>query len=1041
MEGANSQVVAKKKSDWLWLVILLLFVGSGFSSLIYQVVWTRLLSLVLGSTTLAVATVLAVFMGGLCLGSYGCGKLAHTVKRSLFYYGVLEALIGIWAVFLPFLFLAANPIYRWVWENYHLSFVQFSCLRALIAAVILLLPTAMMGATLPLLSAYVVNNLRHAASRIGSLYAANTLGAVAGVAASGFLLLPLWGRQATTWVAVAVNLVLAVVALRLSGKGSDKADASTGEDALPATGVSLPWCLTAFAFSGAVAMIYEVGWTRTLLTVIGSTTYAFSCMLLSFLLGIFIGSGICTRFIDRVKQPLLWFAALEFVLCVLGLGAMYLFNYLPYWNIALNLHFPFDPNLALGVRFLLSCGIMLPIAICLGAIFPIVIKACVNDLKWTGRIVGDVYSANTLGAIFGAILAGFVFIPQWGTEKMLILASAGNIILGLMILYSSPAIKSEVKTAATIVGLIFFAWCVQIPHIWDRQIMLLVQHERRKLTYPGVSYVLPDFRKWQQTLRDSCSVLFWKDGASSAVGVVQFFQPKIRSLVTNGHMDGSDAADVPANVLLAAYPLLFKPDAKDVGVVGWGTGCLTSTVLKFPVKSVDVIEIEPAVVQTAALFHHVNAGCERDPRVHFEMNDGRNFLQASNKQYDVLISEPSNPWQAGVCNLFTAEYFDICRRRLKPDGIFSLWLQTHEIPPENLQGILAALRKVFPYEVGLMINSTNVCVLASSQPLVADYEKIQACLNEPQIAKALSVVNLDSASNMLARIGFTEQSIDLLTRNVAPNIDDTNKLEYAVGRSYENRAFNDENRQNFVKHMTPVGNVVSFGNVDRRQKALLMAEVAKQTVEVSRPAKATVAWVQESLSTQTNAEALIAMGMLAATDGHLRLAEEYFRKALTLDPDNLNSLIARGKFHLQLQQLQAAENDFLRAYAIDSNSVMPRYYLAQLAVLRPMGAATQAEALEKQAKLVLKYLGSLPETQNFVLQHHDVLSLAALACINTGQDEKAEKYLRQYLQLEPKSIMNCSRLSKLLLRQKRIEEAREWMQRVEDLQEEKFENP
>src|SRR5262249_21810696 len=458
-----------KQTVW-FAFILTLFLLSGLSSLIYQVIWTRLLVLVFGSTTFATATVLAVFMGGLALGSFLAGRISDRVQRPYFWYGMLEGIIGVWAILAPIMFDWALPLYRVVWQQFHLSVLPFSLLRFVMAAVILLVPTTCMGATLPLLARFVTDNLAYVGKHVGTLYATNTLGAVCGALLAGLVLLPVIGMNATTFTAAGINLLLCAAVIASAARVEMVRDykppqIESGEkERLPAQVVS---AIVAFSCSGAIAMIYEVGWTRSLLMVIGSSTYSFTVMLSSFLVGIFLGSLICARFVDRAREPIAWFALLQFLVCLFGFAAMIEFNFRPWWNLTINATPPSSPAFSLAVRFALAAAILMPLTLCLGAIFPVVVKVASTRLEAVGRSVGTLYSANTLGAIVGAFLAGFVFIPLFGVEKTLIFACLANMFIGLVLFNFVTGARPIVKIAAVAAGLAVALWAVKDPVVWD----------------------------------------------------------------------------------------------------------------------------------------------------------------------------------------------------------------------------------------------------------------------------------------------------------------------------------------------------------------------------------------------------------------------------------------------------------------------------------------------------------------------------------------------------------------------------------------------
>jgi len=832
-----------------FIAILLLFVASGFSSLIYQVVWTRLLTLVFGCTTYATATSLSVFMGGLALGSYLAGWCELRVRRPLLWYGLLEGIIGLWAFLVPHLFDAAVPLYQELWRHFHLTMLPFSLMRFAMAAAILIVPTSCMGATLPLLAKFVTSSVEAAGFRIGLLYATNTIGAVFGAVITGFMFLPEFGMHATTLFAAAINLalcatvVIAAATLESKGfavEGARKAEEEGAADepsaksrkAIGPPSAEARFVTIAFGISGGAAMIQEVGWTRALQMVIGSTIYSFTIMLATFLLGIAIGSFVCARFINRQKQPMLLFAGIQLLIFLATIFALNQFNYLPYWNLIANKRFLNDPSMSMFVRLGLSAIILLPVTILLGMLFPIIVRITVRRLEVVGRSVGTIYAANTIGAIIGSFIAGFVLIPLIGVEKTLIFACTLNLCLALGSSWFIPKDFRPPARFAAIVCFIMPLLCFACGlNLWDRLPILSAQLQRRVLDIfqPYEHYI-----DWQADLKQSLKLLFCKDGASTTVGVVT--AGGVRSIITNGHIDGSDAGDMSTQVLLPSIPLLLRPDIKTVAIVGWGTGVSAGAAAEFPVDSIEEIELDPVVLEGAQFFNHVNHQPQANPRVHLQINDARNYFLATDRRFDLIISEPSNPWQSGVCQLFTREFFQLCKNRLNPGGTYALWLQIVEIPPDILSSIVGSLHDVFPYCLAARVNRENLVIVGSTAPFLVDLASLRKAFADKKMPVEFTGFKLDSVESILARICMTPSGIDRLAKTAGRNLDDTNKLEYRVGKTYENKIFVAENSRLLDSFFgRPWDLIVQPKNTQPAECARVMEVVAEECLRAKQP--------------------------------------------------------------------------------------------------------------------------------------------------------------------------------------------------------------
>ncbi len=1027
------------RQSLVYAFVILLFFVSGFSSLIYQVVWTRLLVFVFGSTTFATSTVLAVFMGGLALGSFLAGRVSDSIRRPFLWYGILEGVIGLWALLAPWLFDTAVPLYKIIWQFNHLSVIPFSLLRFAAATAILLLPTTCMGATLPLLSRFVTDSLSNVGNRVGTLYAVNTAGAVGGALTAGFYLLPGFGLHITTNIAALLNMLLCVAVAALSVRfeegrdffpqaagGRQVSEQPAGSQKLPAVVRAV---MVAFAISGAIAMIYEVGWTRTLLMVIGSTTYAFTVMLSTFLIGIFLGSLLVSRYVDRLRDPLCWLASVQLIISSSGLLSINVFNYVPYWNILINLSFLNNPSAALSVRFLLAALVLLPITLCLGAIFPLVVRICTRDLAVIGRSVGSLYSSNTLGAIGGAFLAGFVVVPALGAEKTLILASAANFLLGASLLLFVDSIGGQLKAVTIIAGLAVSTWAVSSGQIFDGLVLMSAQGQRRSyMANPVPASQFPSYESWRDSLHRDNKLVFWQDGACATVGVVNF-NNQVLSLLTNGHVDASNQLDMANQILIAAYPMLVKPEARDIAVVGWGSG-VTVGVAGLYRAAVTAIEIEPAVVDAGKMFHDVNLEPEKNPRVCLEVNDGRNYLLATDKKFDLVVSEPSNPWQAGVCNLFTREYFSVCKDRLKAGGIFTLWIQVAEVSTENLLRVLAALNSVYPYTLPILSDEGNLVVLASDRPISIDFASASKLVETPPLENEFRRSRIKNIEELLAHVVSSSEALAGFTQGVKGNSDDRNRLEYEVAKTYENEHFYRQNRQFLDANSASPWKAVDWGDLCPPDKAAVMARVASACLTLKYPLRA-LAWAQESYHLYKNPEALRVCGLAERTLGGKQAGIDRLDMALTLDPRHVPALLDRGQFFLGRGDIEKARADFEHVFAIEPDNSEARYYLGEsyLKEFSHLGGLGQTERRQQVAKEILQWLLPLTANKACLSRHNDLLLSCGLAAQAAGRANQAESFLRAYLTFEKDDVYALRALGTLLFARENFIEATSCWQR------------
>lgn len=1030
-----------------FLIVAAFFLLSGLSSLIYQVIWTRLLVFVFGSTTFATSTVLAVFMGGLALGSYVAGRWADNAKRPFLWYGILEGIIGLWALATPLLFSFALPLYKSLFLQLHEQQYVMLLVRFLVASIVLLPPTACMGATLPLLSRFVTASLSTVGDRVGTLYAVNTLGAVFGSFAAGFFLIPELGLSITTWIAAAMNLLLAFsvffvaksvfkesteapasesaggVASESAPSATVTAEASSGASPLvqpdptnslqgaPArmSGVTLATMIS-FAISGALAMVCEVAWTRSLLLVIGSTTYAFTVMLCTFLLGIFLGSLVCARYVDRLKQPIVVFALAEIGVCFTGFVSLILFSQLPYWNLGMLALLPNDPAIIMFSRFLTSALVLVPITLFMGAIFPLAVKICANDLSRIGSSIGKLYSVNTVGAIFGAFLAGFFIIPMLGPELALIVTFVANLFLGLVLLFIFGKLRTGIKVFVCLGAMAVCAWVVQKPQIWDKEVLTHAQTHRRQIVARPELATLDNLAKWKESLR-TIDTLFYKDGVCASVAISEGKNPHIRVLYTNGHADASDTYDMENQALASALPLLLKPDAKNVCVVGWGSGVTAGAALQFPILDMICVEIEPAVLETSKFFHHVNWIPEQDKRTRLERTDGRNFLLCTPEKYDVIVSEPSNPWQPGVCNLFTKEYFQICRDGLNKNGIFSMWSQIYEMPTKDLQHILSALREVFPHVFVFDSGSGDVCAIASVEPFKLSPALLAKSLSDPRVAKSFAPFKMKTPEDFLARIRMSPGGLNAGVGKALPNTDDKNFLEFDIAKGYENAVYKKQNLEWMLNNQGEIWNFIDWSGTSKADKARECAKVAEHCL--LRDRKRALTWAKASLEEEKNNAAYAVIAQAHMMDNDYAGAKQVLDEAdKACKPDGQIDAV-RGSMALRLSNYTEARASLEKAVALDPKNSLYKFLLAQTYAPLDLGQQNVYQAPpDLNPARVIQLCSELEQDPKFVARQPSMLFVLGDAYLQAGKVDDAIRVLKQAVQIIPDAYIPWRLLSK-----------------------------
>lgn len=881
-------------------VLFLCFFLSGASSLVYEVVWLRWLVHLFGVTTLAVSTVLTAFMGGLAVGSWAAGRWAPRVTYPLRVYGLLELAIGAYALLLPLLLEEVVPTLRALGATEASSFATLSLARFVLASALLTVPTACMGATLPILAQFAVRRLESAGGRVGRLYAVNTAGAVVGAAAAGFVLLPTVGVGLTNGVAVALNAAVGLTAISVGWQLA--AAAMTGLDPAPA-GVGGPHAqpgggeveagarpllvagLGTAALSGALAMAYEVAWTRALSLVLGSSVYAFTVILTTFLFGLAAGSYLLARRVDRMAEPALGIGLTQLLIGVSAFGGLLVVQELPYLFVRLFALSGDRYALLLALEFTIASALILIPALLSGAVFPLCVRLTASPGAAVGRTVGNLYALNTLGAIVGSFAGGFVLIPAVGVRGTLMLAVLLNIAAAFLLLVMLPVRRRAIALSVA-GGLPLLA--LLIP---------AVTPEWEPLTMAsGVAVSAPGLRRLSRTefldLRRRSHSLFYEEGLTTTVSVEE--RAGQISLRVNGKVDAGTGADMPTQILLGHLPTLFHPAPRDLLVIGLGGGVTAGSALRHPVRTVTVVELERAVVTASHFFDHVNLRPFEDPRTRLVVNDARNFLLLTRDRFDVIISEPSNPWMTGASSLFTREFFELARERLRPGGIFGQWVHLYSLTPGMLRTIFSTFNAVFPHAAVFQTTQGDTVLVGGTSPLRVDLAGLERRLAEPGVAADLRRAHIEDPADLLARLVLDVEDVPRFIRGAPLNTDDNASIEFAAPRAlYVDTTL--ENWQRLADTFTGNGGVLRQLAPDPRDGFL--AALGERLLKIDRPQQAN-AVAMVALKAGPQADFFRIAARAAEAVGETAEAERRWQAALAADPGHPGVLVALAA-HLQ----------------------------------------------------------------------------------------------------------------------------------------------
>ena len=739
-------------------IVWLIFILSGASALIYEVIWMRQLTLVFGSTVFATSTVLTAFMAGLALGSFYFGRKIDESRMSpLKLYALLEAGIGGFCVIWPLLFTALTGLYVLTFRYITSEFYTLSIIRFILTFGILLIPSTLMGGTLPVLTRFFVKRLEQLGTDIGILYALNTFGAVVGTVAAGFFLIEAVGVTWSLRIAIIINIVVALVALLLARQSqeieTDETETSSTEIETEselkdtpslATDGGESWIerrlvLWAIGISGFCALAYEVLWTRILVFFLGSTTYAFATMLAAFLFGIALGSMILARWVDRIKQPVITFGIVQLGIGLFALILMPAFEQLYGLTYALQSTFGGSRFWAFFSCFLVMC---LPTFL-MGASFPLVTKIYTGDEQKLGRSIGNVYAVNTVGSILGAFCAGFILIPLFNIRPSIVLTVVLNTAIGSFLVLkgwrASQATGSEpVPTSSGVKGF-FQGLGIGVPIVNIGLALIVLLTLNQPLFLKSTIY---------KTQRPGDIVVDYEEEVDATVTTLKDDEGVYRLYVDANQAADASRWDSPSHRVIAHLPLLLHPNPKRALVVGFGMGLTSHSITQHGVQ-VDAIELSKGVINAAKThFKHINEDVFENKLLNYELNDGRNHILMTQKNYDMISTGIIHPLvSAGSSNIYTEDFYKLCKRILTEDGVMCQWVPLHRLPESHYKMIVRTFIQVFP-ETTLWYKYTPdfVILIGTKEPLTIDYNNFMRRAKIPSISEGLAADDLDGLS-------------------------------------------------------------------------------------------------------------------------------------------------------------------------------------------------------------------------------------------------------------------------------------------------------
>ncbi len=750
------------------------FFISGVLSLIYEVTWVRMLSLFFGSDAYAASITLSVFMAGLALGSWLVGRVGDRIERPIVFYGVCEMMISISALLVPHALDVFLPAYRLVYTYFDAAPLGYEAFRVGVAVVILLIPTACMGATLPLLVRALSKNIAQLGFDVGYLYGLNLAGAFTGVLMAGFVLLPLVGVALTVTVAATAGLCLGILSIVFGYSRNVPCVPPASEKA------SVPMLLTRdrkmllliMAISGAAALALEVVWMRMLVQTFLSTAQVFSVMLACFLSGLGAGSFLAGGIVDRLKTP---FYALIFLQVMLGASVAFMLvlnamvpTGVSHFSHILATLLPF-PAANMAAKFLMALIDVLVPSLLLGATFPVAVRAFVEHIGQRTEAAGKIYAWNTAGAIAGSLLGGFVLLPFLGTARAILFLAVVFLLNGL---------------AAG------FRWAWHTGTLISRRSALYVGFTVLCIGIFGAIGISPsqeflfENKLPERVAVSSSQIIYRSDGALSTVVVLK--EANRKTLLINAAavaVAQEKWTDNAGFIFKSLLPLVLHKAPERVAVMGYGIGITARAAELYPgTQSVRIVELNQDVIEAQKYFSDINGDALNNTKVLLRVDDARNFMHMTDERFDMITTDSVHPRAAGVGDLYSREYYESISKRLNDGGFVLQWIPIKGISPESFDVALRTFVRVFP-NTTLWYADDQISLLATNGPVAIDCTVLEKNLASPEVRASFPFIQAYTPRTLLDTLLMgPEQVRKYLDRNGGrnENTDDNSYLQYHI---------------------------------------------------------------------------------------------------------------------------------------------------------------------------------------------------------------------------------------------------------------------
>lgn len=898
-------------SDFAVLMcVLVFFFVSGASALLYEVVWSRKLALLFGTTTYAVSTVLSVYFAGLGIGSYFGGILADRTNRPLLLYALFEIAIGLYALVFLFLLQEGESVLIGIIQAWSVSREAGLVLRGTLAALLLIVPVSLMGATLPLLARAVVYKQRVLGLRIGSLYSVNTFGAVGGCFVTGFVLLPKFGYSTAMLIGGAANLsvgfaaaalVLVMRRMRTNRGPNGAAELSSVSDASEEvySKATANLLFAAFAVSGFCALAFEVLWFRTLTIVFLGTTYAFTTMLTTFLCGIGLGSLYASRSVDRRRHLVSYFGLLEALIGVSGVLTLTLYAWLPSVLRFFETRYHHEWSSLVPIKFVLAFAVLFIPTFLFGMTFPVALKIVVRGRESFGSRVGLLYGSNTFGGVFGSLVAGFVLLPLLGTHRGIELIATLSFGLGIMLILACRTRWLPWKAGMAVSVTLLLALCVQIRPLDMARTL-------------NASYLPREDR-----------MIHYQEAVEGTVVISEARGGRLgsdRTLWINGSPASSSIdKGVKMYRLEGILPMLFDRDPKTALLMCYGTGVTAGILAQFGLDRIDGVDISKAVLESSYLFAADNFDVINASNVNMVVDDGRNFLLTTREQYDVITFSPMPLALAGVSTFYTREYYELCLKHLNPGGIVSQWIPLHSLNPEIVRSLVRTFYESFP-ESSMWFTNSDIFMLGSDRPLVVDYALLKQRIAIPTIRDALQQADLGDIEEILVCFFMSKENVGAYSSGASLMTDDYPWAEFAAPKEIYANTVEQSLREMMPYYETPM-RIIRFAGLSAQEADEAAARIVRRHKSHTASLEAVIAYYSNMAP---------ALDPLAS-----------FREALAIDPSDLTA-----PFYIKEIAVQRAQ-----------------YYLDMGRIARAIGILSDAIELAPKQAVLYEMLGDIYRQQ------------------------------------------------------------------------------